>query len=156
VTRRCWLLIDTDPSRPTGISSTDDEHEAALAKAHTIRAYLSSRGWSEPIFADSGNGAHLLYAIDLSNDDEARLLIERLLRGLASRFDDSATASSTPTIGAMPWRAQAAWKRTTPASDMWSVSAKALMPSAAARATNASGASAPRKKLNALAACNST
>ncbi len=91
ITRRRWLPLDADPSRPSAISSTDSEHNAALNKARAIRAYLDPQGWPEPIFADSGNGGHLLYAIDLPNDDEARRLVERILKGLAARFDDAAT-----------------------------------------------------------------
>jgi hypothetical protein len=40
-----------------------------------------------PIEADSGNGFHLLYRIDLPNNDEAKELVRRCLLALASRFD---------------------------------------------------------------------
>jgi hypothetical protein len=71
ILRRRWLPIDFDPVRPADISSTDAEHEAALERARGCRAHLRQEGWPEPILADSGNGAHLLYRIDLSNDAEA-------------------------------------------------------------------------------------
>ncbi len=88
ITRRCWLLIDLDPVRPAGISSTDAEHTAALAKAHSVRDWLAACGWPTPIHADSGNGAHLLYRVDLPNDADARALVENCLKALAARFDD--------------------------------------------------------------------
>src|SRR5438105_12506219 len=47
---RRWLLIDCDPKRPSGISSTDTEHELVLARAREIRRYLTDKGWPEPIF----------------------------------------------------------------------------------------------------------
>ncbi len=53
-----------------------------------IREYLSSVGWPDPIVADSGNGGHLLYRIDLPTDDGG--LVRRCLTALAARFDDSA------------------------------------------------------------------
>ena len=38
------LLIDIDPTRPEGISSTDTEHDAALEMAQIIRADLEEAG----------------------------------------------------------------------------------------------------------------
>ena len=56
---RRWLLIDCDASRPAGISASDEEHEAAIERCRDIYAHLNSRGWPDPIAADSGNGGHL-------------------------------------------------------------------------------------------------
>jgi hypothetical protein len=47
ITRRRWLLIDCDAIRPPGISSTDEEHEAALYKAIEVSDGLKSMGWPE-------------------------------------------------------------------------------------------------------------
>lgn len=85
VTRR-WLPIDCDPRRPSGISASDAEHAAALDRATAISAYLTTLGWPEPIVADSGNGAHLLYRIDQPADDGG--LVKRVLDALAERFND--------------------------------------------------------------------
>ena len=91
---RRWLPIDCDPrlggkKRPAGISSTDEEHAAAIAKADEIREWLATAGWPEPVEADSGNGGALLYAIDLPNDDASKTLVEQCLKALAAQFDDS-------------------------------------------------------------------
>jgi hypothetical protein len=85
---RRWVLIDCDPVRPAGISATDAEHAAGLARARIILEALSAEGWPAPLVADSGNGAHLLYRIDLPNDDTSRTLLKRVLEALAFRFDD--------------------------------------------------------------------
>ena len=85
ITRLRWLLIDVDPERPSGISSSDAEHTRALQHAQTIRETLKSEGWPEPLSADSGNGAHLLYRIDLGIDEAD--LLARAFKGLAGRFD---------------------------------------------------------------------
>jgi hypothetical protein len=85
---RQWLLIDIDSTRPAGISATDSEHEAAIALAREIRGVLSEEGWPAPILADSGNGAHLLYHINLPNDDNITKLLKRVLEALARRFDN--------------------------------------------------------------------
>ena len=83
---RRWLLIDVDAVRPAGVSATDEEKEAAFAKGGLILAFLRERGWGEPgVVADSGNGMHLLYRVDLPCDDGK--LIERVLYSLAQRFD---------------------------------------------------------------------
>ncbi|WP_338819594.1 hypothetical protein MTCOM_10940 [Moorella thermoacetica] len=70
ITRR-WLPLDFDPVRPAGISSTDAEHELALERARQVRDWLRQQGWPEPILADSGNGAHLLYRINFSKYSNA-------------------------------------------------------------------------------------
>ena len=88
VVRRKWLLVDLDPVRPSGVSATDAEKEAARDRAYEIIAYLRSEGWPEPTVADSGNGFHLLYQIDLPNDKESGELVKGVLEGLAFKFDD--------------------------------------------------------------------
>ncbi len=88
VTARRWLPIDCDSLRPAGIPSTDAEHEAALTRAVAIQAALTARGWPDPILADSGNGAHLLYRVELPADDGG--LVARCLEALAFGWDDGA------------------------------------------------------------------
>jgi len=61
-----WLPIDFDPQRPSGISSSAPEHEAARAKAAEVRTYLATLGWQPAIFADSGNGHKQLQFVDFS------------------------------------------------------------------------------------------
>jgi hypothetical protein len=88
ILKRIRLLLDLDPVRPAGISSTDAEHDAALGLMLQIAYHLENDGWSAPIRADSGNGGHLLYAVDLPNDEESKQLIQAVLRALANRFDN--------------------------------------------------------------------
>lgn len=88
VLERRWLLIDLDPIRPSGISSTDQEHQAAIQRARDIRAFLTTQSWPEPVLASSGNGAHLIYRVELPRDDDG--LCEQVLAALADRFDDGA------------------------------------------------------------------
>lgn len=93
IVRRRWLLIDADAERPSGISATDEEHAAALARIQDIVAYLRSLGWPPCIVADSGNGGHALYRIDLPADDGGIVL--RCLQALAARFTDAAVKVDT-------------------------------------------------------------
>jgi hypothetical protein len=82
---RRWLLIDADPVRDPLISATDQEKQNARDTVLAVREYLRSRAWPEPFLADSGNGYHLLYRIDLPADDVGT--VERILKALAARFD---------------------------------------------------------------------
>jgi hypothetical protein len=85
---RRWFPVDFDPVRPSGISSTNEEHQAALTMAKEVQQFLTEKGWGEPVFADSGNGAHLLYAIYLPNDDESTKLIKTALEALDFQFSN--------------------------------------------------------------------
>ncbi len=89
ITTRRWLLIDCDPERtPKEIASSEEEHEAGLSLARSIRNTLTDLGWPEPIYADSGNGGHLLYRINLPADDGG--LVQRVLQAIAQGFDTEA------------------------------------------------------------------
>lgn len=85
ITRLKWLMVDVDPERPSGISSTEEELEKSIDLAREIKSDLSGLGWPEPALARSGNGAHLLYSIDLPNDDESRKLTRGVLDGISFR-----------------------------------------------------------------------
>jgi len=95
VIQRRWLPLDFDPVRPDGISSTDTEHEAALERARQCRQWLKGQGWPDPILADSGNGAHLLYRIDLPNDAAAKILVDFCLKAVAAQFSDEIVTVDT-------------------------------------------------------------
>ena len=84
ILRREWLILDADPVRPSGISSTDEEKQAARGVAREVYGRLSERGWPKPIVCDSGNGWHLLYRIDLPAQDGS--LITRVINGVADLF----------------------------------------------------------------------
>jgi hypothetical protein len=86
ITKRRWLPIDLDPVRPSGISSSKEEHQRAVEKAFHIRNTLRGEGWPAPLVGDSGNGAHLLYSVDLPVNDGD--IVKGWLQEFARRFDD--------------------------------------------------------------------
>ena len=100
IQRRRWLLLDFDATRPSGISATNAEAQAAVGRATVARDDLSRAGWPEPLLIASGNGAHLLYRVDLPNDAASQSLITRVLRGLAARYDDGRVHLDTATANA--------------------------------------------------------
>ena len=103
---RRWFLVDIDPTRPKDCSATAAEKAAAFETARAVRDHLYERGWPAPILADSGNGWHLLFRVDLPADDTfaevanpdgskgwmkrdgpTSTLLRDSLRALAARFD---------------------------------------------------------------------
>jgi hypothetical protein len=87
ITCRVGLVIDADPKRPPGVSATDAEKAAARERIDRIVAEMARRGWPDPIVADSGNGFHARYKIDLPTDDGG--LIERVLKAANAMFSDA-------------------------------------------------------------------
>lgn len=82
-----WLFIDFDPDRTAGISATNGEMQKAFQLAHRVYEFLRQQGFEEPVKAMSGNGAHLLYKIGLTNTEENIKLVEKVLKALAYLFD---------------------------------------------------------------------
>lgn len=102
IVRRRWLLIDCDPRRASGVSSSNSEHESALAKAREIRDGLSSLGWADPIMTDSGNGAQLMYRIDLPADDGE--LVRRVIGEIAKASSEQVAIDTSVHNPARIWR----------------------------------------------------
>lgn len=83
ITRRHWILLDFDPKRTKGTNATQEELDSALAVRELVYQYLGEQGFSEPVRVMSGNGAHLLYRIDLPPGSD---LVKRLVHRVAHRF----------------------------------------------------------------------
>lgn len=89
-----WLYIDLDPIRRSGISSSDDELKAAITLRNKIhRHYRDKHKHTVCVPAMSGNGAHLLIALnDIENDVTPRgagenvSLIKKALEYLHAEF----------------------------------------------------------------------
>jgi putative DNA primase/helicase len=89
VLRRQWLLVDLDPCRPKDTSATAEQLELVFKRAEAIFRFLVVEcGWTKPVSADSGNGLHLLFRIDLPVDEHSLALVRNILAALAARFDD--------------------------------------------------------------------
>jgi P4 family phage/plasmid primase-like protien len=85
---RRWLCFDFDPVREKDTNATDAEHALAFERAGEVRKFLSDLGWPEPILADSGNGAHLGYRVDLPNDEASRDLTKGVFQVIADHHSD--------------------------------------------------------------------
>ncbi len=94
---RRWILIDLDPERPAGISSTEQELELAKDLGRKIQSYLTDCGFPEPVTALSGNGFHLLYPVELPNTPETTSLVKGFLGALDSKFSTEQVKVDTTT-----------------------------------------------------------
>jgi len=90
IAARRWLFIDLDPVRPTNTSASNELLAIAVETAALVRQYLADRAWPEPVECLSGNGIHLLYRIDLPNDDACTKLVESVLEELGRIFTTDA------------------------------------------------------------------
>lgn len=90
-----YLFIDLDPKRATGISSSKEELENAYTLAGKIYQFLKDLGFEEPIKAVSGNGAHLLYRIQLANNESNIELVKKCLNALSMLFDNDKISVDT-------------------------------------------------------------
>jgi hypothetical protein len=96
IARRVGLVFDADPKRPAGVSANASEKTEAHERMLKLVNELTRRGWPAPITADSGNGYHARYRIDLPNDDESHNLVGRVLKAAAALFsDDKATIDTS-------------------------------------------------------------
>ena len=86
-----WLMVDLDPKRPTGTSSSAKELQKAKGIANRIYKFMNDRGFEKPIVAESGNGVHLLYKVDFEANKATTTLMEMSLKTLDMLF-------STPEI----------------------------------------------------------
>ena len=87
-----WLFIDVDPRRPSGISSTEEQLRYAKCIGNKIYSFMRNLGFNEPVSAMSGNGIHLLYRIQLRNNDENKALVKNCLAALDMYFSDEAVS----------------------------------------------------------------
>jgi hypothetical protein len=88
IVRRAWFLGDLDAVPKPGISATNAEVAAALARRDDLVGFLLELGFPAPVRAMSGNGAHVLWPVDFPNDAATTTLCEQALKALGARFSD--------------------------------------------------------------------
>jgi hypothetical protein len=101
-----FLLIDADPVRPAGISSSDAELAAALKLRDEIAGEIASDfHLPEPIRAISGNGGHLLYPLPDPPAAKYGPIIKKMLEAISVKFStDLVTIDSKVFNPARIWK----------------------------------------------------
>ena len=77
------LLIDLDPVRSESPSS-DDELDRAREAARRVHALRKGNGFTEPAWACSGNGIHLIYRVKIPKASEFYPQWKQTLQGLSN------------------------------------------------------------------------
>lgn len=95
IEHRWWLPIDVDCERPSGVSSTNEEKEKAHKKAQDVFVFLRDNKFATPIVCDSSSGYHILYPIDMDNNQESEDCIKFFLEILANNFTDESVKIDT-------------------------------------------------------------
>ena len=85
-------------------------HKEFLTNVHDIMSeeyfgnqahkWIIKEKWPEPIFCDSGNGAHLLLPVDLPNNEESTVFVQNMLYGLHEKFSDDVIGVDTSVYNA--------------------------------------------------------
>lgn len=89
IIHRDFILIDIDPKRPAGVNATDKEKQGAIELGRKIYSFLvDQNGFEKPIVADSGNGVHLYFRVDIPNGDEEKNLCKNFLNELGILFSN--------------------------------------------------------------------
>lgn len=83
-----WLFIDVDPQRPAGVSSSEEQLQKAKERGNRIYVFMKNLGFNDPVTALSGNGIHLLYRIQIANNEENKALVQKCLAVLDMFFSD--------------------------------------------------------------------
>jgi hypothetical protein len=86
-----WLLIDVDPKRPSGISSTAEEKAEALRVTQSVYDWLIEIGVpkSSTILGDSGNGYYILIHLpDYPNIEEMKSVKKNFINFIGDKFDN--------------------------------------------------------------------
>lgn len=85
---RYWIMIDLDPKRTAGTSSSNEEYEKAHIKSVDVYRYLMDMGFYEPVVCSSGNGWHLLLPCKIGISTETNDVVNKFLRVLSMLFSD--------------------------------------------------------------------
>src|ERR1043166_8103183 len=95
---RRWLMVDVDPQRmDKSTPSTGPEKQAAWEVALRVAAWFDSMFFRGGMFADSGNGWHVLYPLQAENHPRVNDALKRALRDLRWRCSSQGAEVDTNT-----------------------------------------------------------
>lgn len=83
-----WLFVDVDPQRPAGVSSSEEQLQKAKERGNQIYMFMKNLGFNDPVTALSGNGIHLLYRIQIANNEDNKSLVKGCLAALDMFFSN--------------------------------------------------------------------
>lgn len=97
---RRWILIDIDPVRSSGTNASEEEVAYAKAMASNVGIFLRDQGFKSPVIANSSNGIHLYYRVNIANTADRTDLIKNFLLVLDMYFSDNHCSIDTSVFNA--------------------------------------------------------
>lgn len=83
------IMIDLDPKRDSGVSSTDEEKDTAKTLLADMVNDLNGAGLGFPAYVtDSGNGYNAYYPVSFPNDKEHNKLIADFIKCLSEKYSN--------------------------------------------------------------------
>lgn len=85
-------MVDLDPKRDSGVSSTDEEKAKAKDLLEVMVNDLKDAGLGTPAYVtDSGNGYNAYYPVSFPNDKEHNKLIADFIKCLSEKYSNECT-----------------------------------------------------------------
>ena len=88
IVRRKWVMLDFDPVRPSGVSSTVEQLNHASATAKKVWDFLFYNGFYDYVGCVSGNGYHIMLPCDLEVNEQTDSLVSDFIKVISMLFSD--------------------------------------------------------------------
>lgn len=87
IVHRDWIMLDFDPKRPAGVSSSNEELMRAKDVAMKVYNFLRESGFDSMVTALSGNGCHILIPVSMTVSHDSTDLVVRFLNAISMMFE---------------------------------------------------------------------
>ena len=95
IVRRKWVMLDFDPVRPSGTSSTFEQLSYASMTAKKVWDFLFHNGFYDYVGCVSGNGYHIMLPCDLEANEQIDNLVSDFIKVISMLFSDENVAIDT-------------------------------------------------------------
>lgn len=95
IVRRKWVMLDFDPIRPSGTSSTFEQLSYASMTAKKVWDFLFHNGFYDYVGCVSGNGYHIMLPCDFEANEQTDNLVSDFIKVISMLFSDENVAIDT-------------------------------------------------------------
>ena len=86
ISKRSWVMVDFDPVRKSGTSSTAEQLQLACECAKRVWDFLFHNGFHEYVGCISGNGYHIMLPCDMEVNDKTDSVVKDFLQVISMLF----------------------------------------------------------------------
>lgn len=86
IVKRRWVMLDFDPCRPSGTSSTDEQLQKAKQVAQRVWEFLFYNGFYDYVGCLSGNGYHIMLPCDMVVNEQTDKLVKDFIKVISMLF----------------------------------------------------------------------